>query len=245
MQCHEFEHRLNCLLDDRQSPESDQLLVAHASGCERCGQLLIGQRLLLAGLRHGVASAAGSQLAQNVVAEYQAVPMDARVLDGGAMRRRAWQVLAWLAATAAAFVVAVSIYVASRPGQSNIAVASPEVKGGRNAVKPIEPRKPDHAVAHSDPRSSDGSGRRGVARGAFPLFPRTGYGVTIADMATSSIPEAVERIEEVERFAPGIRPIRVSFAVLWNAIWRSIPGFGAEEQDPKAWHGRVDMRPIV
>jgi SAM-dependent methyltransferase len=102
------------------------------------------------------------------------------------------------------------------------------------------------AIAHSDPRSRNGNGRRAPTLGAFQLLPRGGnYGVTLADMATSSLPEAVERMEEVERYAPGIRPIRVSFAMLWNALWRSIPGLGSSESDPKAWHGRMDVRRLV
>ncbi|MCI0360705.1 MAG: zf-HC2 domain-containing protein [Planctomycetaceae bacterium] len=258
MQCHEFENRLNYLLDDRQSPEADQQLLAHAANCEQCNQLLIGQRLLLAGLRRGVAHVPGSHLAQRAVAGYQVgagsegEPMEALVLSQplelsqplgplpATQRRRVWQVLGWVAAIAAALVITVSIYIASQQGQSNVAEFGPD-----ELAPQTEPPAPQRAVARSDARPGGATGHRPAVRGGLPLFPRTGYGVTIADMATTSIPEAVERIEEVERFAPGIRPIRVSFAVLWNAIWRSIPGLGPEEPDPKAWHGRVDLRPIV
>jgi len=241
MQCHEFEDRLHRRLDDRQSPEADPQLVAHAAACEPCGQLLIGQRLLLAGLRRGVKHSSGSQLAQNVLAGYQAEPMEAVVVEGSS-GRRSWQILAWLAATAAALAIAVSIYVASQPGRRNVAVSSPSV----NAVPSVGPKTPPRDIAHSDSRPPGGNGRRAHALGAFQLLPRGGgYGVALADMATSSLPDAVERMEEVERYAPGIRPIRVSIAMLWNALWRSIPGLGPSESDPKAWHGRMDVRRLV
>jgi len=237
MQCHEFEDRLHSLLDDRQSPEADPQIVAHAATCEPCGHLLIGQRLLLAGLRRGVKHISGSQLAQNVVAGYQADPVEALVLDGSSTGRRIWRVVGWLAATAAALAIAVSIYVASQPGRPRVAVSSPSVNRVPlvNRDSATGPKQPNRDVAHSDPRPARASGRRAHALGAFQLLPRGGgYGVALADMATSSLPEAVERMEEVERYAPGIRPIRVSIAMLWNALWRSIPGFGSSESDPKA-----------
>jgi hypothetical protein len=33
--------------------------------------------------------------------------------------------------------------------------------------------------------------------------------------------------------------------MLWNALWRSIPGFGADESDPQARHGGLDVRRLV
>jgi hypothetical protein len=227
MKCHEFEDRLQNLLDDRQAPEADALLVEHAAGCDPCGQMLAGQRLLLAGLRRGVTQRPGSQLAQNALAGYQTEPMEAVVLDGSSAGRRAWQVLAWMAATAAALVIAVSIYVSSQPARRQIAAvpAPPET------VRPTVPRE-------GNPRPQ--VVQRAPTLGAFQFLPRRGYGVAIADMATSSLPEAVERIEDVERFAPGIRPIRVSFAMLWEALWRTIPGHGPSEPDPKALYGGLD-----
>ena len=246
MKCHEFEDRLQSLLDDRQSPEADAQLVSHAASCEPCRQLLTGQRLLLAGLRRGVAHPPSGQLAQSVLARHvvachQAEPMEALVLDGSSAGRRAWRVLAWLAATAAAVAIAVTIYLSSQPGRPNVAVSLPAVE----SVRPIGPSQPNREIVRNDSRPRKGNGRRAPSLGAFQLLPRGGYGVTLADMATSSLPEAVERMEEVERYAPGIRPIRVSFAMLWNALWRTIPGFGSAESDPQARHSRMDARRLV
>ena len=169
------------------------------------------------------------------------------MLGGAAGRGRAWQVLAWIAATAAAVAIAVSIYLSSQPKRPDI-VDSPPKKP--KSIQPFVAPAPDRGLANSDARPRDthpqsAKGRRRPALGGIPLFPPTGYGVTLADMATSSIPQAVERIEEVERYAPGIRPIRISFSMLWNALWRSIPGFGADESDPQARHGRLEVRRLV
>jgi hypothetical protein len=155
-----------------------------------------------------------------------------------------------MAATAAAVAIAVSIFLSSQPrvgsnGAGNLALGN---RGGK-PVKPLTVPPTDGALAHRSADSEQPGPRRPgpdrrAAAAHIPLFPRSGYGTALADMATSSIPQAVERIEEVERYAPGIRPIRVSFAVLWNALWRSIPGFG-EEPDPKAWLGRLDVHRLV
>src|SRR5262245_49973450 len=160
MQCPEFEARLHSLLDDRQSPEADATLVAHAAGCEPCNQLLVGQRLLLAGLRRGVSQSPGSHFALQSIEQYKSEPMEAVVLaqalsDGGPVRHTTWQVLAWLAATAAALAIAVSIYLASHAGRSKVAETLP---GPKNA-QPVRPHVPDRGLAQNDPHP--GSGRRG------------------------------------------------------------------------------------
>jgi hypothetical protein len=48
-----------------------------------------------------------------------------------------------------------------------------------------------------------------------------------------TLPEAVERFEEVERLAPGIRPLRASFSVIWDTLCRTIPGVRESEADGK------------
>lgn len=52
MQCEQFDHRLNRLLDLRRLPESDAQLRAHAETCEDCRQLLATQEALFDGLEH-------------------------------------------------------------------------------------------------------------------------------------------------------------------------------------------------
>lgn len=47
MQCREFENAMQAVLDERGRPEADPQLAAHASECEACGDLLLGQAALL------------------------------------------------------------------------------------------------------------------------------------------------------------------------------------------------------
>ena len=38
-----------------------------------------------------------------------------------------------------------------------------------------------------------------------------------------SLPAAASRLEEMERVAPGIRPLRASFSIIWETLSLSIP----------------------
>jgi hypothetical protein len=49
----------------------------------------------------------------------------------------------------------------------------------------------------------------------------------------------------VERYAPGIRPIRVSFTMLLEALWRAIPGMSADHPEPAALLRSGSQRPRV
>jgi hypothetical protein len=220
MQCHEFEQRLNDLLDERQSPESDPLLVGHAAQCADCRQFLVGQRILFEGLRHGPGVGTRDQFAAAVVATHAIDHASPR--SYGKKSSLAW--VGWLGlATAAAALVAVSIFLASEPaGQQQAGGAGPG-------------QATDLAGANS-------ASARGGAKGLSQYTPPGGYGVAIAGF----VPEAVEQMENVERYAPGIRPLRVSFAMLWDALRRTIPGFYDDAPDTdKAWLSPPRIERIV
>lgn len=242
MQCQEFEDRMNVLLDERKSPEGDGALSAHAAGCEPCGRLLVGQRVLLAGLKRGKLPAASANFAQQVVSKSRQDAVEAVVLDAPRSSRRvAWFVAAGLLTAAAVALIAVSVAAWNAPNGRDA--------GNANLVKntaenPKKSKKIQPLVAQANP--SERSGPRAgnsIARGdkrpfqpsALSLLrPQGGYGVAIAE-AASSLPDAVEQLDEVERYAPGIRPIRVSFTMILQAFWRAIPGNGASETaDPAA-----------
>jgi hypothetical protein len=79
-----------------------------------------------------------------------------------------------------------------------------------------------------------------VARRPAPIAPEeqqplgmslAAYGLSLENMA-AGLPEAALRIDEMERIAPGIRPIRVSLVVLWDALRRAIPGMQPSEAAP-------------
>ena len=155
--------------------------------------------------------------------------MEAVVLDGPSAGRRAWQVLAWMAATAAAAGdCSIDLPVASQPGRpSGRVVALGEQASRRRSQLP--PRSSsDHDLVESDPRPRSAS-PRAPSLGAFQLLPRGGYGVASPTWLRRRFPTRSSGSRRSSGYAPGIRPIRVSFAMLWEALWRTIPGLGSSE----------------
>lgn len=88
MQCHEFEERLQHLLDHRLTPSEDALLVHHTRQCPECAATLQAEINLFRGLH---ARQLGTPaLAQQVVARHQAHHS----------QERTWRRLTWTAAIA-------------------------------------------------------------------------------------------------------------------------------------------------
>lgn len=219
MQCREFEDRLNLLLDERRPPGGDPLLAEHAQSCETCGQLLAGHEALLMGVshwkRHRAPRPAGD-FSRRVVADVVAADLVAAEVVRPS--RQAWLVAACLVATAAAVLLAVSIAAWNSLGDGRVAESAPAVA-----------KAPDGSLAAGEAARSRAGGA-GARPAALSLFaaPPGGYRAAIADVA-STLPDAVERLDQVERYAPGIRPIRISFTMLLEALWRTLPGRSADE----------------
>jgi hypothetical protein len=252
MQCQEFEDRLNLLLDERQRPQADPQLAAHAAQCERCCQLLAGQQALLAGLRQWklnreASPRAAGHFAHRVVAQMKAEPALAVVVDRPRPSRRGWLVAAGLIATAAAVLLTVTITALNSGDGTDVggAVVLDPDRSPKNSSPTVTPRQPNRSIAADSPAPR--TSHRPFQPGALSLFagPSGGYRAAIADVA-SNLPEAVERLDEVERYAPGIRPIRVSFTMLLEALWRAIPGLSSDSRsDPGAFHLLLDAGRLV
>jgi hypothetical protein len=52
------------------------------------------------------------------------------------------------------------------------------------------------------------------------------------DNLAISLPETVQRLDEVEHYAPGIKPIRISLGVLFETLWRALPGTQDGDEQP-------------
>jgi len=49
------------------------------------------------------------------------------------------------------------------------------------------------------------------------------------DNLAIALPGAAEQLDQMEQLAPGLRPFRLSLALLWNTLCRTIPGACSEE----------------
>jgi hypothetical protein len=223
MHCHEFESRLNDVLDQRGNPHADPRLADHAQQCEDCRARLAGSRVLLGGLSRLSLPALPRDFARRVVARAVGNPSAPQHL-ASRPPSRAWLAAGVLLASAAAALMAISIvWYARRAGENFVERAS--------EVQPIPPG------ASSRP----GRLRRGPATFAMtggnllieaPRLPSLrNYRGAIDNLAVT-LPQTVEQLDQVEQLAPGIRPIRRSFVMVWDTLRRTIPGSKTDEPSP-------------
>ena len=246
MNCHDFENRLNVILDDRGDPASDSRLIAHARQCRSCGQLLAGQRALVTGLRQLAVPATGRDFARRVVAEVASPPV--RSLPPS----RAWLAIGAVLASAAAVLLAVSLvwYARSRgpaiagnrqpqPAQRSIVASRPPSRGLTTIDQPILKK---HRSTEDQRRSSDLSNSapsrapEAVALSGSDWLveaPRLPEHLRDSlDNLAVTIPETVERLDQMQQRAPGMRPIRVSLTRIWDTLCGTIPGVASPAQPP-------------
>lgn len=222
MKCHEFEHRLNELLDARLVPERDLQLCAHARVCEACSQSLAGHAALLAGLRQPGPTLM-PDFSDRVVAASLAPGADAELPP--AAPQRSWWLVAAALATAASLLVVVGVGRTIRQNRlrNDLTTQGP---GTSN------PNRPD-----AKPKS------RGIATmvpGRSAPRRYAAYGLQLNSFA-ATLPEAAQHLDEVERYAPGFRPLRMSFSMLLDALCRTIPGLNTPARDEKAAQWPVDL----
>src|SRR5262245_56170237 len=110
MNCDEFDHRWNELLDERLNPEADPALTAHAAGCDDCRARLVGSRVLVRGLSRFPVPRA--DFSRRVMAAAAAPPAQVRSAS------RFWLAGGVLLASAAAALLAISIVWYARRGSA-------------------------------------------------------------------------------------------------------------------------------
>jgi hypothetical protein len=214
MQCPEFEQRLNAVLDDRRNPEADPRLAAHADECEQCRQLLDAHLVLLAGLSHINTPAPSRSFSQRTLAAVQPAPSP---LASSVRFGKSRTAFGPLMAAAAVILLAVSLLWYARRNRSTTADTAKEV-----ARLILESQNSGLANANRGPIMLGTPAADWLIE--MPRLPsrlRT-YRGAIGDIALA-IPEAAQRLEEVEYFAPGIRPLRASFSVIWDTFFGTIP----------------------
>jgi hypothetical protein len=204
--------------------------------------LLADHDVVLATLKDGPLPKTTAGFARSVVA--QAAPPAARIRPA-TLSRRAWWALGTLAATAAAVLLVVSVVWQARQG--TLPFTGTPLAGTQPEVDP-QPAP----IAPPQVRRERGSNAGGLALGQAdwlieaPRLPsriRGSYHTTIDNLAVT-LPETVQRLDEVEHYAPGIKPIRISLGVVLEALWRTLPGNQDDERSSGRRPTRTGYRPI-
>ena len=232
MHCREFESRLNDILDDRGQPRADTQLASHAEACDPCRRLLDGQQALFQGLAQRPLPSLSGGFARRVVQHAAPEVVVARGVSSG----RIWWAVATVLSTAAAVLLVVSIVWQARRGQA------PQPGESVVSLPETAPNTPNLAapgglaVAHGDWL---------IEAPRLPSRIRGSYRGTIDNLAVT-IPETARRLDEVEHYAPGIRPIRLSLGVLIDALWRTIPGSHEDNQrSTRTSYRQADFRHVA
>jgi hypothetical protein len=228
MHCSDFHHRLDALLDDRENPAADSLLAAHAANCHMCRGYLDEQTALLAGLSQLKVPSLDSAFAQRVVALAAAKVHPARA--PWPLRRISWALGVALSSAAAMLLAISAVWYSHRPA---LTIADASSAPARVTSGSRFPRFAFLAPPYF--------GQKPIAR------PAPTSKITIADVLLESprLPSRLhgyrgaldelaiaERLDEFEQFAPAIRPLRASLAVIWDTLCRTIPNTHSDPPPP-------------
>jgi hypothetical protein len=221
MRCHEFEDRMNEVLDQRLAPERDALLLRHAGECISCRQLLDGQAVLFAGIELVETPSLSRQFAAAVLVQSREIPA-ATETDTRRSGKKKWLgILAGLVSLAAVVLVAVWIGMsrqqnparptAVKPASPVVAPKTMEVAS--NLIPPKQSTPTSIAKAVVPPR---------IAPPAAAKEEYQEYRDALNSL-TAQLPSAVEKIDEVQQSTPAIRPLRASFSMAIGTLQRTIP----------------------
>lgn len=225
MQCEEFEDRFQQVLDARQSPHDDPLLVKHALGCSNCQEWLESERLLFKGLAASQATPR-DDFAECVLAEVAIQTAQARpnhVLGA-----------AWMTLLASAVCIAYISFVLMKSQPVPVAQPIPTGVAPANSTQPT-PQVPIAALPQDESLAL-----HSVSTDAQLEIDQ--YRRVLADLATQ-IGESHELEEMSESLSPGIRPIQSSFGLAIDALRRTLPG-GRDVRPTKPDSGAQFVRDI-
>ncbi|MEX2027703.1 MAG: hypothetical protein WEH44_10380, partial [Pirellulaceae bacterium] len=218
MQCHEFEERMHTLLDERRLPQSDAHVLAHAQQCRDCRLNLRTWQLLSQNLGPDSLPLPPGGFAQRVVSQWEVRPPAYR----SAGRYRPW-LLAGAVATAAAVGLLALTTGQNRhqPKPRSPAMAAPDrpIDDRGLATSPaadVAPdEKPVNAGSLAQEQKSDAAAATELSRVDADSLQQ--YSQAFQSLA-SQVPQAVERLDEVEEATPGLRPVRTSFSLAIGTI---------------------------
>lgn len=221
MRCREFAERLDEVLDERRAAQEDESLMGHAQDCENCRQVLHAHEALFTGLELSEPPALSSRFVARVLAASAEPSSQA---SAARMAPRHVARVAAFVGIAAAALLALTLFVNSRGWNLTVQQQRPVAKKDRpvkhrangvllSAANAGRAKRAAKSVIPPEPVNSDllSAARFQEYRDAIHLF-------------AERLPGAVEQLDSVETYAPGIRPIRASFSVTIDTLRRTIPG---------------------
>lgn len=206
MNCHQFEERLNDLLDERLPVGEDESLREHAAECTDCRESWLAQQQLVDFFHKNRPRLRKEWSQQNAVAVVQPTKGSRSLLD---VR---WLIVAGVGIAAAVLLM---FSPAWRPtenlsGENSEGNLNRKKNAGLAVAQPVSPQ----TRAATNPNEISAQ----APNFAMPFDQLIGW-----QQWVDRIPDSLEEIEQVEEMSPGLRPLRSSFSLAFHALWRTFP----------------------
>lgn len=237
MRCHEFEQQLQLNLDSRQGNMLTAAQAEHAAHCEACRRQAQDFQQLVSSLRPATSWQVPPVLAQQIVAEVlkgrfadmdeleeaeanNAVAPSSPLYDVAPRRMSGWML--GLLALSAVMLMGVGIAIV---GQGKKEQNAPALVNSQPILPKKSPTQAEKQVVKSLPANSgtpSAVNSQGTEPSSTSETTSWEYSTAIASLP-KDIPDAVSKLEEVEEYAPGFRPIRASFSTAIDTLKRTWP----------------------
>lgn len=234
MRCHEFEQQLQLNLDSRQGNMLTAAQAEHAAHCESCRRQALDFQQLVSALRPASSWKAPPALAQQIVAEVlkgRFADMDELeeteanhtvapfppLYDVAPRRMSGWML--GLLALSAVMLMGVGIAIV---GQGKKEQSGPALVNSQPVPTTKTPAVNEQQIVKSPPIAPSAVIPQETELGSSTETASWEYSTAIASLP-KDIPDAVSKLEEVEEYAPGFRPIRASFSTAIDTLKRTWP----------------------
>lgn len=229
MQCEAFERRLQQLLDLRQRPEYDRLLLQHAETCCDCAESLAAQELLFARL--------GSDQVEEPDDEFTACVVEQALVCLNRVSSSGLKLLVAVGIAALLLLMVVPAWMGRKSlGPSNdvsqMVLALPDL-GQRELVQPESRDRgsaglpaPDGAAALAMLGGADRSpmaGPQSAGRTDMLQMDSLAHALYIDSFGTLLLELPDGTLAPVDQLTGGLRPLASSFSVAFDALRRSFP----------------------
>jgi hypothetical protein len=208
MQCLEFESRLHAVLDERRDPATDASLADHAAFCEPCSDLLAGQFAVLQAM---------NRLKRTGLAPEK-------------RKRPVSKLLRPVLALAAAMLLALGVFWQIRERNQSIGEVA---RGDRPAIH-LGPHVGTLAIAARGVPTNEHHLRMNGGDWLLeaPRLPHhlRAYRGTLGQLAIS-LPTALNRLDQVDQYAPGLSNLRASFDMFWHTLVPIVPAASKDDAD--------------
>ena len=208
MRCDDFQDRWQRLLDERQAPELDELLCAHAAMCEDCERILRTQTILF------------REIARQ---RPKTRPVQHASTGSGGNRQLARFGRRWGKPIAFGLAIAGSMLVLLIPGVRQVLNSHSNQRTESQVANATNTGVPQTALVVHARGARTESAPAGVPLEKDTQAEKEALRKLMQDVAAKLADVPDEQLEPLDHIASGFRPLANTLGVAWYALRRTIP----------------------